>query len=84
MRYRPDIAAGDYGQDRQSFSNLGNVNAQRMNDQLAALFIKDTSPKGRVIPLIGTAPLLFWLIPGVYGTIPAIIWRTMVPAFPFS
>lgn len=27
------------------FSNLGNVNAQRMNEQLASLFIKDTSPK---------------------------------------
>jgi len=27
------------------FSNLGNVNAQRMNDQLASLFIKDASPK---------------------------------------
>jgi CubicO group peptidase (beta-lactamase class C family) len=27
------------------FSNLGNVNAQRKNEQLASLFIKDTSPK---------------------------------------
>jgi len=27
------------------FSNLGNVNAQRKNDELASLFIKDTSPK---------------------------------------
>lgn len=29
------------------FSNLGNTNAQRLNDQLAALFIKDESPKRR-------------------------------------
>jgi len=27
------------------FSNLGNVNAQRKNEELASLFIKDTSPK---------------------------------------
>jgi CubicO group peptidase (beta-lactamase class C family) len=27
------------------FSNLGNVDAQRKNDQLASLFIEDTSPK---------------------------------------
>jgi CubicO group peptidase (beta-lactamase class C family) len=27
------------------FSNLGNVDAQRKNEQLASLFIKDTSPK---------------------------------------